>query len=191
MMKRKVKVTMVGRLVSAAAVAVFAGTLLGSAVARAQSITVGTVSGDPGAQVTFSVTLQTPGTPFDYVGVATRIAYDPVNTPIAATTENKPDCTVNSSIGKLGSFAFWPEGCTGEGCVQLRALIYYTHVDGTGATIPHGSQLFSCKVNISPGAPGGTYPLITSFSEGSTAASIAIDTAGNDGHISVSGAGCS
>jgi hypothetical protein len=159
--------------------------------APAQSVTVGSATGDPGTQVTVQVTLQTPGSPYDFAGVAGRIAYDPVNTPIAAAGDGTPDCTVSPFIQKVGSFAFWPAGCTGSGCQQLRAAVHYTSTQGTTTTIPNGALLFSCKVNIAAGAPGGTYPLIVSHTDGSTSASIKITTTGNDGQITVTGAGCS
>ena len=69
--------------------------------------------------------------------------------------------------------------------------MYYSNTQGTAATIPPGAVLFTCRVNIAPGAPGGTYPLIVSHTGGSTAAAIAIATTGSDGQVTVNGAGCS
>jgi hypothetical protein len=158
---------------------------------HAQNVTVGTASGNPGTQVTFPVILQTPGDPFNYAGVAARIAYDPVNTPIAAAADGTPDCTVNPAIQKVGGFAFWPAGCTGAGCQQLRAVIYYSTDEGTPAPIANGAVLFTCTANLSPAAPGGVYPLIISQTAGSTPASVFIVTTGSDGSLTVNGGGCS
>lgn len=166
--------------------------LLSAASVSAQSVTIGSASGvPPGSTVTIPVTLQTPGSPYDFAAVGLRISYDPINTPIAATAQNTPDCTVNPAIDKLGSFAFWPVGCSGNACLQVRAMIHFRPSEGSATAIPNGSQLFTCKVKVAAGAPGGAYPLIASFTEGSTDASIAIETNAVDGQITVSGSGCS
>jgi hypothetical protein len=151
--------------------------------AAAQSVTAGTASGARAAQVSVSVTLQNGGLNY-FAAVESRVAFDPVNIPIAAKVDGTPDCTVNPSIQKQGSFAFWPSGCIGKECQQLRTAITFTSSDQSGL-IPNGSTLYTCKVNIASTAPTGTYPLVVTGTGGSTAGGVAITTSGVDGYVNV------
>lgn len=130
------------------------------------SLTVGSVSGRPNGQVSFSVTLDTMG---DMVAsVQVDIAFN------AATAVNAmggvPDCTVNPAIHKDGStFSFLPSGCTpGMTCTGVRALI-----DGNTDPIASGSTLFSCSATVAATAGTGSYPLVCSGASAS-------DSAGGD-----------
>jgi hypothetical protein len=159
--------------------------------AHGQKVVVGTVSGNPGTQVSFDVTLDTPGTPFDYAAISTFVAFDNEFTPVANDGSGFPDCIENSSLSKDAKFIFWPEGCVPEeSCTQVRAILYYTHQTGSASTIPDDSVLFSCNVDINSSAPAGDYPLLVVSADGSTASSQGIDTAGDDGMVAVNGAGC-
>ena len=147
------------------------------------SVDVGSASGAAGQQVTFAVSLSTAGA--IVAGVQDDIAFDSINTPIAATAAGRPDCAVNPSIGKEATaFAFQPPGCTGTACTAFRALVLsFGNVD----PIPDGSVLYTCKVNISPGAAAGSYPLIVSNVGMSTPDGQAIASTGTDGAIIVGG----
>ena len=146
--------------------------------AHAASIAASTVTGAPGQQVTFTVTLTTAGQAVG--GTQNDISFDGINTPIAAglrcsTTHAQhcngdsdcpfgescvpaPDCDVNPSISvdKNGTgFGLQPPGCTGSACTDLRALILSTHNTNP---IPDG-VLYTCTVNISPTAAAGSYAI--------------------------------
>ena len=148
------------------------------------SVEVGSATGAPGQQVQFSVVLRTAGQ--SVAGVQDDIAFDSINTPVAATGAGRPDCTVNPDINKEATgFSFQPPGCTGTGCTAFRALVLsFSNVD----PIADGSVMYTCKVNISPGAAGGTYPLVVSNVGMSTPEGQAIESTGTDGAIIVTGA---
>jgi len=146
-------------------------------------VNVGSNAGAPGEQVTFTVFLSTAGA--QVAGVQADIAFDALNTPVAATGSGRPLCTVNPDINKQASaFAFQPPGCSGAGCTAFRALVLsFTNVD----PIPDGSALYTCTVDISPGAAPGTYPLMISNVGMSTPDGQAIPSSGTDGAINVVG----
>jgi hypothetical protein len=148
------------------------------------SVDVGSVSGLPGEQVTFAVSLSTAGA--TVAGVQADIAFDSINTPVAATANGSPDCVVNPSIGKEATaFAFQPFGCIGAACTAFRALVLsFNNVD----PIPDGSVLYTCNVDIAAGAASGSYPLTISNVGMSTPQGQAIVSTGTDGEIIVSGA---
>jgi hypothetical protein len=148
------------------------------------SVDVGSASGAPGEQVTFDVTLTTAGELV--AGVQADIAFDSLNTPLAATGTGRPDCMVNPDIDKSATaFAFQPPGCSGSSCTAFRALVLsFSNVD----PIPDGSVLYTCNVDISPGAAAGSYPLAVSNVGMSTPDGQAIASAGTDGEIIVAGA---
>lgn len=156
-----------------------------AAVAAEPSVDVGTASGAPGTQATFVVTLSTAGA--TVAGVQADIAFDSINTPVAATGSGRPDCMVNPAIGKEATaFAFQPPGCTGASCTAFRALVLsFSNVD----PIPDGSVLYSCNVNIAAGAAAGPYPLIVSNVGMSTPDGQAIASTGTDGEVDVTGGG--
>jgi hypothetical protein len=147
------------------------------------SVDVGTAGGSPGQQVTVSVSLSTAGA--SVAGVQDDIAFDSINTPIAATLTGAPDCTVNPSINKNATaFAFQPPGCTGTACTAFRAIVIsFSNVD----LIPDGSVLYTCSVDISPGAAAASYPLTISNVDMSTPDGQAITSTGTDGAIIVTG----
>lgn len=126
-------------------------------VAATPLLEVGSASGAPGQQVTFSVTLNAPGSVV--AGTQNDLTFDSLDTPIPANASGIPDCTANPSTGKSGFFAFRPPGCSGTACTGMRALILsLTSIN----PIPDGLVLYTCKVNIAPGAPAGTYPVAIS-----------------------------
>ena len=152
-----------------------------SANAGVPSVNVGSASGADGQQVTFAVSLSTAGA--SVAGIQNDIAFDVTNTPIAATLSGSPDCTVNPSINKgYTSFGFEPPFCIGAACTSIRALVLsLTNVN----PIPDGSMLYTCKVNILPGAPAASYPLTTSNVGMSDPMGHDIPATGTDGAITV------
>lgn len=123
----------------------------------AVSIIVGSAVGEPGAAISFPVSLATDA---EVAGVQVDIAFDP-DTPILPDSEDEPNCRVNPSIDKSGtSFAYQPAGCTpGEDCTGVRAIVLsLSNLD----PIPDGSQLFTCTVTVATDAEAGDYPLVCS-----------------------------
>jgi hypothetical protein len=89
------------------------------------------------------------------------VAYDSPHTPVAAKADGTPDCFVPGEVAnaKKVAFVFWPSGCTGSECRQVRAFIYQE--SATPAPIPvDNAILFNCKVQVAAGAPNGSYPLV-------------------------------
>lgn len=147
-------------------------------------ISLETVTGDPGEEVTFSATLTT--------GVATvgavqnQIGFDGFTTPIGALENGSPDCTVNATLDKQASFVFQPAGCTGTDCTTLAAAVL--SVVGPIGAIPDGAMLYTCRVKIAAAAPPGTYPLtIGAVVAGDLEGTPVPDAAGLPGAIVVSG----
>ncbi len=142
--------------------------------AQAAKLIVSDESGDPGQQVSVTVTLAAEGA--SVAGTQNDIAFDSANIPIAPRSSGKcsvtktktcsadgdcpagefcakaPDCAVNPDIDKgATSFAFRPSNCNGAACTSVRALVLSTaNVD----PIADGSVLYTCKVNIAPTASG-------------------------------------
>lgn len=147
------------------------------------SVDVGSASGAAGQQVMFAVSLSTAGA--IVAGVQDDIAFDSINTPVAATPTGRPDCAVNPSIGKQATaFAFQPPGCSGAACTAFRAIVIsFSNVD----PIPDGSVMYTCKVDIAAGAAAGTYPLTVSNVGMSTPDGQPIVSTGTSGEIIVGG----
>ncbi len=128
-----------------------------TALPIAVSIIVGSAVGEPGATITFPVSLASDA---EVAGVQVDIAFDP-DTPIPPDNEDEPNCRVNPSIDKGGtSFAFMPIGCTpGDDCTGVRAIVLaLDNLD----PIPDDAQLFTCTVTIAADAEAGDYPLTCS-----------------------------
>jgi hypothetical protein len=161
------------------------------AVEAQATITVGSTSGPPGALVAFAVTLQTTGT--DLPALQADISFDGVNTPIRVNASGGPDCTASSTLTGLGatvSFAFLPNACTGSACNTVRAIVMNMdpHV-----SIPTGSTLYTCNVQIASAAAVGIYPLDVSGVVAVAGSGIRLEASGVDGQVTVSapgGGGC-
>jgi MYXO-CTERM domain-containing protein len=146
------------------------------------TIIVGSASGEAGATVDVSVSLET-GT--DVAGTQNDIAFAaPIA--IAAKSNGKPDCAVNPEIDKGGtSFAFQPAGCTvGETCTGIRSLVLA--LDNV-APIPTGSTMYTCKVTIAENAEDGSYPLTCSNPGASDPDGGALLAECTDGSVTVGG----
>jgi hypothetical protein len=153
--------------------------LFASAHAYAQlSIDVGSASGTPGDRVSFDVTVN--GVDQPITGAQADIAFDSINTPIAATATGDPDCWVNPTLPiPIFGFAFRPLGCTGAACTMFRAIVLSVSL------LPNGVVLYSCNADIAPTAPPGSYPLTISSALMSDPAGNAVVPIGSDGAIIV------
>jgi CSLREA domain-containing protein len=144
------------------------------------SITLGMAIGSPGDQVEISAILDSGGA--TVVGTQNDIAFDSTSTPIAAL-DGAPDCTLNPDIEKQKLFVFRPAGCSGTSCIAIRAAAVPSFPI---TTIPDGSLLYTCRVNIDPDAEFGEYPLRISTVVLSDPASRPIPGAtGVDGKVAV------
>src|SRR6185369_13859084 len=103
---------------------------------------------------------------------------------IAARPDGSPDCTVNPAIDKNDSaFRFASIDCAGSACIAVRAIVVaFDNVD----TIPDGSVLYSCEVEIAADVPDGVYTIGVSGVVLSTSRGYRVYGAGGvDGCISV------
>ena len=124
-------------------------------------VSISSVSGAPGSQVTFAVTLQN-SFALSIGGIQNDIAFDSINAPVAAQIDHPdiPDCTVNPGINKMNtSFRFEPVGCSGTSCTSMRAIVFAA---GNLNVIPDDSVLYTCNVEIAAGAPQSSFPLTCS-----------------------------
>ena len=183
---------------------------LAATAARAQSVTVGTASGNAGQEVTFNVTLQTGGQ--TVAGAQNDITYVPAfgsvpsklvcnSDPTQSCATNQecidasgdpldtcvkaPQCDVNTVIKKEATrFAYQPPGCApGTDCTGVRAIVF--SAINTRA-IPDGAVLYTCKFDIAGGA-SGTSPLTNSNALLSTPAGGQIDATAVSGSVSTGG----
>ena len=119
-----------------------------SGIAAMPSLEVSSASGAPGEVIAITSSLHTAGQ--DIAGVEQEIHVDGF-TPFVS-------CAVNPAIDRTASaFALRPNGCMpGVSCTSIKALILsFSNL----SPIPDGSVLFTCQVQISGAAPGGSYPL--------------------------------
>ncbi|MDX2165757.1 MAG: hypothetical protein SF182_01785 [Deltaproteobacteria bacterium] len=164
------------------AVGVVIARMISTQPVAAQTITAGNTSGARGTQVTIPVTLQNGGLNY-FAATENRIAFDPINIPVAPKVDGTPDCTVNSGINKLATFAFWPTGCTaGASCQQVRTAVYFTSASQNGL-IADGATLYTCKINILGSAPVGQYPLVVTGTRGATGGGVTITTTAVSGYV--------
>jgi virginiamycin B lyase len=136
----------------------------------------------PGGQGAFDVYLLTGGV---VSAAGMDIGFDPLNAPIVALADGRPDCTVNPAIQKDESiFVFRPSGCSGSACNQVRAgIISFFNAN----PIPDGSVLFTCRVRASANAAPGTYPLpISSISLSTPEGNDFFNASGQGGSVAVS-----
>ncbi|MFI5398372.1 MAG: hypothetical protein ACHQ9S_22780 [Candidatus Binatia bacterium] len=144
-------------------------------------IAFGSGSGAPNDQVPIAVTLHAPTE--QIAGLQVDIDFDP-STPIAATADGHPQCTVNPSINKNAtSFAFQPHGCTpGLNCDRVIAFVLdFGNLD----PIADGATLFTCTVQIAGAATAGDHPLVCFGAQGSDPTSHALPLTCTGGSIAV------
>lgn len=122
------------------------------------SIVLTTPSGAAGDAVSVAVTLQTQGAVV--AGIQNDIGFD-LGAPIVATTDDRPDCTVNPAINKPAtSFAFrCVHTAHGADCRTVRAIV--VAVDNVDP-ISDGTLLYTCAVRIGDETPPGSYRLAVS-----------------------------
>jgi hypothetical protein len=127
------------------------------AAAADATIVVGSVTGAAGDFESLDVTLQTA---VQVVSTENDITFPAGQAAIAAGSDGKPICAVNSAINKTATFEFQPTGCSvGSTCTGIVATVSDT---GTNSPITGGSRLYTCQVSILESAANGTYPLTCS-----------------------------
>ena len=122
------------------------------------AIDIGDVRAVSGQRASVTVSLRGLSTAAPEVaGTQNEIFFDPT-TPIAATEDGKPDCSVDPDIDKEGtSFLFLPPECTvGVDCAAVRAFVL---AFDNNTPIADGAVLYRCAVDVATDATVGTYPL--------------------------------
>jgi hypothetical protein len=149
------------------------GLLVTGVCAHAVTIDVGSTNGLPGSTVTFQVKLNTQGSAVG--GTTNDISFDPV-TPITA-------CEVNPVFAALSNVGFLPTGCSpGVNCTGVRAVMLVF-----GGSIPNGSVLYTCTVQIAASAVlGSSFPLTCSDATSSTPNAMPLSTQCSNAEIFVS-----
>jgi len=113
---------------------------------------VESVSARPGTTVPVAVRFDSA---LPVAGTQIGIAWEPPLS-IAADAKGRPACRAHPEAGKPSAFAFWPAGCSGDGCRMVRALtLSLDAID----LIPRGAQLFTCDVAVAADAAPGSYRL--------------------------------
>jgi len=151
----------------------------------AVSLNAGSTSGMPGDSVEISVTLQILASPAPaVVATSNHLSFD-ADTPIAARSDGKPDCTVNPSIDKEASdFGFVPDGCSGATCTGIEALVLSAT---NAAAIPDGAELYTCRIAIAADAAPGAYAITNAFDSALDATQRHFAGIGTDGGVTVGG----
>ena len=146
-------------------------------------VVIGSGGGQPGDTVQVGVALSLLDPAAEVAGVQADVAFDPV-TPVRATAEGRPDCTVTDAVAAgIDAFAFLPVACTpGSDCTAVRALVFSPT---STEPIPDATVLFSCAVAIAANAPIGDYPLVAGELLGSDPDGGALSLVGVDGAITV------
>jgi hypothetical protein len=116
----------------------------------AASINISSVSGTPGSEVQFAVTLNAMGE--QVAGVANDILFDPAAQIV--------ECTISPQFAGLSGTVLLPDGCTpGVDCRRSRVLI----IQFPPLPIEDGAVLYTCTVAIAADAPMMSYPLTCSL----------------------------
>jgi hypothetical protein len=152
-------------------------------VAPVGSIDIGSASAAAGTTTSFAVTFSLTDPVAAVAGVQNDITFDPL-TPIPATPDGRPDCTVDPGIDKdATSFTFLPMGCTpGADCTAVRAFV----LSATDSDpIADGVTLYACQVAIAADAPPGSYPLVAGMPLASGAVAEILLVRASDGAIEV------
>jgi hypothetical protein len=111
------------------------------------TLRLGTATGAPGQVATFSVVVSTAGRSVD--AVQNEIGFT-AEASIAANGNGEPDCA--TTTGNLAA-VFLPTGCMPGDCTGARFTYGRT-------SIPDGTEIYTCNVNISTNASPGTYDLV-------------------------------
>lgn len=140
--------------------AIAAGALLmagtpAAGMAAGPGIKLSAINASPGQEVELTATLVAAGGKI--AGTQNDFSVKPPQISVKRKANGKPDCTVNPSINKSAStFVFRPANCGGDACNTVRVLVFSTEDVGT---IPDGSVLYTCKLQLAAGAPAGTVPI--------------------------------
>jgi len=122
------------------------------------TLLVGHTSGNAGDVVSLVAKLHTVGEAIDRI--ENILNFDPATTPILSKSNGKPNCTANPLLNKADVlFEFWPQGCTGNACNQVRAIVGSL---GNLGSFLDGAAVFTCRVRISQGTAAGIYNIFVS-----------------------------
>ena len=140
------------KVLTVAAAALLLG--LGSSTVRAQSITIGNVSGAAGSTVQIPVIWEN-GAADDASGLTVDLTFEES---VDSTASMRPACTFNSAVTAVkeaSSFSFRPPQCAAAGtCTQVRAGIISFNPDNNPLPVPEG-EIYTCAFTIPSGANEG------------------------------------
>jgi hypothetical protein len=145
----------------------------------APALEMAEVAGAAGERLFFQVVLRSAGRLV--AGVQNDLDFPP-GLPVAAKASGRPDCRVNSALGKTGVFGFLPHGCHGIECTGLRAIVF-----SLSDTVPilDGSLIYTCAIDVPTEISPGTYFLTASNVLGSDPHGTALEIEGLEGAIVV------
>ncbi len=150
----------------------------GSATSHTRSagtvdIEIGAVDAAPGATVYFSVTLHTNGQ--SVAGTQNMVLFGP-DTPITF-------CDEHPGAPKSAFWALHPNGCTpGVNCSDVKVLVLNLF---ELSPIPDGTVMYDCRIDVSPSAALGIYPLTCTDEGASDPVGNALPTTCSDGVVNV------
>jgi hypothetical protein len=145
------------------------------------TLLLGHNSGSAGDIVTLVAKLHTVGQAIERI--ENVLSFDPMTTPILSRSNGQPNCTVNPIVGTANAlFQFLPEGCSGNGCNQVRAVV--DSLSNLGSLLD-SAAVFTCKVRIGDGTAAGIYNIVASALEAFDEDDLLIEFASVIGQISV------
>jgi hypothetical protein len=140
-------------------------------------VSAGSVTAGWGIPTEVKVTLTASGQE-RVASVQNSVGFDP-SAPIV------PDsCVANSSINMPDSrFSWLPDGCTLGTCNEMRAVI--VNLANPNVTIPNGSALYTCEIDVQSSAIPGKHPLDVSDVVASDPTGQPLNAAASDGAVVV------
>jgi hypothetical protein len=120
-----------------------------AAPAAAQTLTAGSVCGNPGESIWFYVTLNSNGE--SIAAVQNDIGFDSTNIPIGT-------CQIAEGVNKGLFRTYLPNGCSGASCNGMRGIVLST----SDTNAMNDGAVYQCRVDIPANAAPGNYPLTVS-----------------------------
>lgn len=145
------------------------------------TLLLGHTTGNAGDVVQLVAKLHTVGEALEQI--ENILSFDPSTTPILAKANGKPNCTPNPilNIGEV-LFEFLPQGCSGNACNQVRAVV--GSLSNLGQFLD-GAAVFTCRVKINQGTAAGIYSIVVSALEALNLEDELVEFASVIGQISV------
>jgi len=145
------------------------------------TLLLGHTAGNAGDVVSLVAKLHTVGQALERI--ENILSFDPATTPILARSNGTPNCTANPILNYADVlFEFLPQGCSGNSCNQVRAIV--GSLSNLGPFLD-GAPVFICRVGIEQGTAAGIYNIIVSALEAVDVEDLLVEFASVIGQISV------